>query len=85
MTINKQLDLIYDQIDALCLQEKFEAVDKIISGLNLKQLSIEAMLAYLTATYPAKYKLSTRAQFLMAIETEIKRRKRWSENLLIGL
>jgi hypothetical protein len=82
-TTDRQLDYIYNYINYLLCRGQFTAVDALLTGLTLNiewlfsgfskkptNLTIDEILAYLTATLPAKSKLNNR-RFFVSVAKEI--------------
>ena len=78
------IDLIYDVVDAMLRDGRFDLVDGMLMEVNL-QGDADTLLAYLTVTLPAKSKLDQRAHFFACVEQELKLRGEWRETLLAGL
>lgn len=57
------LDVIYFSVDELCHAGEFEKLDKMIGMVSVNDQSEDQLLAWLTATLPAKSKLPNRAAF----------------------
>jgi hypothetical protein len=82
---DKILDNIYDSIDSLFRQGKLNECNSLLESLDISTLSVDEMLGYLTATLPARTKLSCRRNFYRNIEAEIIRREMYEAGLLDGL
>jgi hypothetical protein len=78
------IDPIYDIIDAYMRYGKFDTINDWLRVIP-KCTTTNHLLAYLTATLPAKSKLPYRPIFFKMVEEEIKRRGEWENNLLQGL
>ncbi|HQZ66689.1 MAG TPA: hypothetical protein PLY87_16470 [Planctomycetaceae bacterium] len=83
--VDAALDLIYDRADEMLLAGEFVALDSIIEGLDVEQLSVDVLLAVLTITLPAKDKLTTRNEFFECVKRTLKDRGEYMEGLLTGL
>ena len=80
--IDKQLDEIYDKIDALCWASKWEEIDSILAGIDVDTMDINLLLGYLTTSSWAKSHLKNRVEFF----NKVKERTRGEpESLLQGL
>jgi hypothetical protein len=79
------LDIIYDNIDIMLRDRKYETVDFILKSVNPSEFSVDVLLGLLTATLPARTKLPSRSEFFGKVEGEIRNRKEWEEGLLTGL
>lgn len=81
---NRILDLIYDFMDDLMRKGEFEALDLYLAGIDSRNLSIETMLAMLTAILPARNCLPSRKALFQKIEM-VKDRRELEDGLLVGL
>lgn len=79
------LDLIYDDIDQLLRHHRFAECDYVLCCTDVASCSVDILLALLTATLPAKAKLSTRAAFLQHVEQSLRSRNENPDELLEGL
>lgn len=79
------LDDIFDQMDNLLLAGEFTALNKVIAGLDTERLSIDALLAVLTISLPAKSELPARCIFYRAVERLLHERGEFRDGLLSGL
>lgn len=79
------LDLVYDQIDERLLAGRFTEVDQLLATVSVADLSLDLLLALLTATLPARNQLANRARFFAAIEETLRQREEYDDGLLIGL
>ncbi len=79
------LDILYDKIDGLLRSERFDEVDQLLSNIDVDDLSPDLLLGILTASLPAKSKLPSRTVFFEKVETSLKDRGIWEDNLLVGL
>lgn len=74
------LDFFYDIVDSRLKADKFEEMDNMLKALSeVKLESVGTILAFLTATLPAKSKLPERKTFLEAY------RHKLTPDLLKGL
>ena len=85
MTIDTELDEIYDLIDDLFHVGEFERVNSILQDLDLKNTETDLLIGYLTATLPAKNKLPYRETFYRKVEKLLKERGDYEDGLLNGL
>jgi hypothetical protein len=83
--IDAALDLIYDRADEMLLAGELEALDALIEGLDVEQLSVDVLLGVLTITLPAKDKLTTRKEFFESVQRSLTDRGEYKEGLLTGL
>ena len=83
--IDTALDVWYDRVDDLLKARQFEVVDGLLRQANVSSLSVDVLLGLLTATLPARSRLSARAKFFADAEASIKTRGEWESGLLAGL
>lgn len=57
---DEKIDRIYDKIDRLLYEGKFDVVDKILGNVTTKYLNSDFLITFLTVTLPAKSKLLNR-------------------------
>ena len=81
----KKVYNITKSIDKMFLQDRFNEVDAIIESIVIPETSTDELVAYATATSPAKDKLKKREKFFKDTETELKSRKDWDPTHLSGL
>ena len=79
------LDLIYDNVDSLLSNGKYEELDLMLKNVDADLLPTDILLGLLTATLPAKTKLPSRSIFFRLTEMQIKTRAEWEEGILTGL
>ena len=79
------LDLIYDNVDSLLSNGKYEELDLMLKSVDADLLPTDILLGLLTATLPAKTKLPSRSNFFQLTEMQIKTRAEWEEGILTGL
>jgi len=79
------LDLIYDSVDELLCEGKFELLNSILSHTSVNTLSVDLHLAILTATLPAISRLPSRPRFFDEVEQVLRYRGEFEEGLLSGL
>jgi hypothetical protein len=84
-SIQSALDQLYDHFDALFHSRSYEKVDEILQSLIVESMSTTMLIGYLTATLPAKSKLSHRAAFFRSVKRELAKRGDEDESLLQGL
>jgi hypothetical protein len=46
------IDLIYDIVDLMLRDGRFDLVDALLTQVDIKNVSIDVLLAYLTTTFP---------------------------------
>lgn len=61
--IDEYLDFIYDLIDNLAQEERFDIIDMMLDHLSI-YMDNSYLLAYMTATLPIKSKLKNRETFV---------------------
>jgi hypothetical protein len=83
--IDAALDVLYDRVDDLLKAHQFGAVDDLLREANVGSLSVDVLLGLLTATLPARSKLSARAKFFAEAQNVIRSRGEWENGLLAGL
>src|SRR5205085_1635394 len=79
---NAAMDLLYDHIDELMHTGHFEALDTILQRVSVRELSVDVLLGVLTATLPAKSRLSSRVELFRQTEAMLKEHGEWEEGLL---
>lgn len=83
--VDAALDLIYDSIDEMLLHGNFAEVDMLLSDAPVNDLSVDLLLGLLTATLPARSKLTHRLDFLNQTRASLCERGELEEGLLSGL
>jgi hypothetical protein len=81
----ESLDIIFDTIDDMLLESKFEECDAALMQAPVEELSNPQMLTFLTATAPAKDRLPSREAFVYRVKLALKERGADSSRLLAGL
>jgi hypothetical protein len=82
---DEALDLVYDQVDAMLSAGKLEELQEILTNVDPRLLSTSLILALLTSTLPVRKRLARRDGFFRLAAEHLKRRKDWTDDLLIGL
>ena len=85
LTLKEKIDYIYNLVDKEFSEQKYHNIDVWLKVVNIRKRSVDELLAILTVTLPAKSSLTNRIQFLAEVESEIRRRGEWENNLLDGL
>lgn len=85
LTLKEKIDYIYNLVDKEFSEQKYHNIDVWLKVVNIRKRSVDELLAILTVTLPAKSSLTNRIQFLVEVESEIRRRGEWENNLLDGL
>ena len=81
----KQLDELYDSVDDLLRENKFDEVDQMLQDVNLRQAGVIKMIGYLTITFPVRSALAYRSKFYEAVRQELIALGRNADALLKGL
>jgi hypothetical protein len=81
----ESLDAIFDGLDELLLNGKFEQCAAILSLLPVQRLSNAQLLTVLTASLPARNKLSTREALVDRVKALLKARGADVARLMVGL
>jgi len=79
------LDLIYDSIDGMMRKGEFSRLNLLLPQLNVNDLSADILLGLLTATLPARSRLSCRKEFYCDAEASLRDRDELEDGLLTGL
>jgi hypothetical protein len=79
------LDLIYNIIDILLHENKFDECALILENLDVERYSIDILIGVLTATLPARSKIGGRSIFFHRVETELRKRNAYEPSILSGL
>lgn len=85
MSVDNLIYEIHRFIEFFLNRGDFESVDAILKILNPEVESVDGMLSYLTATLPAKDKLTEREEFYNRVERYFKTNVPEFEMLLQGL
>jgi len=67
------------------VEGEFGKCGALLESVDIGNNSLDGLLGYLTATLPARSKLSYRAKFFEKVEEEIIRRREYEKGLLEGL
>lgn len=65
--VDRTLDLIYDHFDHCFLCRQFHEVDSFLHEVQVDRVCSDVLIAILTASLPAKQKLTNRADFLSLV------------------
>lgn len=65
------LDLIFNYVDDLMIERKFDEVDDLLKAIPISKLSIASLLAVLTVTLSAKKSLPYRSKFFECVKQEL--------------
>lgn len=87
MSEAEALDAVYDGFEELFQRGWFAVADRHLEfqGHLISELSVDLLLAYLTATLPAADKLEHRQAFYVKTEESLMARGVWEADLLSGL
>ena len=87
--MSTDIDLVYDHIDKYLSNGDFYLIDFILDAIrlygDLRDICIDVLLAYLTATLPAKSKLSSRSKFFEDVKQVLIEREEYDNKILAGL
>jgi hypothetical protein len=83
--IDAALDVLYDRMDDLLKTKQFAAMDVLLQQAKADSISVDIILGLLTASLPARTKLSARPKFYAEAEKSIRNRGAWEKGLLAGL
>ena len=86
--IDQAIDILFYDIDTFLINDNFDAVDKYLFSMNLKEYPVDILIGFLTITLSARSKLAHRDLFLERVTFELKKRNIPSndlEALLSGL
>jgi len=81
----ESLDIIFDSIDDMLLESKFEDCDKILAEISVAELANPQLLTVLTATAPAKERLPSRQALVKRVKLTLNERGGNASRLLAGL
>jgi len=79
------LDIIFDLIDEMLLADQFEQVDRTLVGSWPRDLSTDLLLAFLTATLPARERLPHLRAFVENVRQVLQDRDENVDGQLVGL
>lgn len=85
MTTDEILDDLYDLIDSMMREGRFDEIDEMLEAVSVNDCSINFLLGILTATLPGDAHLKRRAQFFDDVKTTLIDRKEYEDRLLAGL
>jgi hypothetical protein len=85
MATYNELDEIYERIDSLMKEGKFNEIDRELQRMDINSTDINIILAYLTTTLPVRSKLSNRKKFYSEFEKQLKANSEYETGLLDGL
>ncbi|MGO9061390.1 MAG: hypothetical protein ACLQU2_29030 [Candidatus Binataceae bacterium] len=81
----ESLDVIFDALDEMLLESRFHECDAALLKIPVNSLSNAQLLTVLTATLPAKERLSNRNGLVTRIKSQLERRGADVSRLLVGL
>jgi hypothetical protein len=79
------LDIVYDAVDELLRNGEFDELNQHLAALAVAKYSTDILIGLLTATLPARRRLSARPSLLTAVEATIRERGEYGEGILTGL
>ena len=82
---NTRTDIIYGAMDNLFRAKDFALADLLVMTTPVHSLSSDELIALLTATLPARSKLTARRDLYVQVAEELKERGDWEDGLLDGL
>jgi len=77
--------LIFRCVDRAMKAGALDDIDSVLSNISAEDMTLEILIALLTATLPVRTRLPARKAFFLATEKVAKDRNRWSKSLLSGL
>ena len=83
--LDKALDLVYDAVDQMLRASRFEQLDLIMANVEADDYSVDVLLGLLTATFPAKSRLPSRAKLFTTLQKVLRERGEDVDSLLLGL
>jgi len=69
--MRKAIDVVFDNIDNLCCEQRFEEIDEILSKVDLDRLDENLIVAFLTISFGAKNYIKQRASFYEKAEFKL--------------
>jgi hypothetical protein len=82
---NAAMDLIYDRIDEMMRRDQMPALDALQQSVPVEELTVDVLLALLTATLPVKKRLKARPDLFERTERVLRDRGEYEDGLLTGL
>lgn len=79
------LDLLYDTVDDQMRKGRFDDLSNIFASANADTLSVDVILGLLTATLPARCRISERTNFFDKAKHSLAKRGLLTDDLLVGL
>ncbi len=79
------LDLLYDGVDGLLVDGKFDEVESFLESASPGDFSLDLLLGLLTVTLPARSKLAARSLFYKGVKNTLVERGEYQDGLLVGL
>lgn len=68
----EQIDFLFDHVDDLYLEGKFEEADQFFRALNLLELDISLLVAVLSCSFCARDKLPYRPELVHKVEDRLR-------------
>jgi len=72
-------------IEDMLLNGEYNRLNNQLERIKVDSSDTDELITYLTATRPARSKLTNRPGFYKRVEEELKKREEWEEGLLGGL
>ena len=82
---NAATDLVYDRVDEMMRHDQLRELDSLLQSAPADELTVDVLLALLTATLPVKTRLTSRPEFVKRTERVLKSRGEYDDGLLTGL
>lgn len=79
------LDFLFENIDELLRENRNKEIDALLRRQNVEKLSTDILLGLLTATAPARTRLSARSEFYSRVKHELSVRNGFDVSILDGL
>jgi len=83
--IDAALDLIYQNVEVYLQEGRLDDLDRVLSQIPKKGVSLDTLITLLTATLPVRGKLKTRKQLFDAAAKVARESGAWDDTLLAGL
>jgi len=80
-----ELTAIYEYAEKLMTAGELNKLNEHLVLLDIDKLTIDQLIAWLTATLPVRSKLPYRRRLFREVKMEIKIRNKWEKGLLAGL
>lgn len=86
-SVDRALDIIFNTIDDLLLDDKFDICNQILESVWVDVFDLDLLLGFLTITFAAKSHLKCRERFFERVYDKclLEEGKKHTEELLVGL